>query len=357
MEALRHAKAATLPRVGIVGGGLAGLACGWLLDGVADVVLFEDRPTLGGHAHTIAVEVGNQNILVGVGAQFFGPGPHPTYSKLLELIGLTNPGNPAEDATLPSEISITVMGAGETRPRFVSPAAGRSWPLLAAWNRDALLAFFIFAFAARDFTEDGDSLVPLDTWLSALPVGEAAREKLLLPLVGAMVGSSIEEARGLSAKSALAFVGPALPDNPLAPFVYNHSLVGLGGNVRFLAGIGGNLTAHLGSPVTSVHPLPQPLFAIRNAAGALEIVDQVILATPPYVTRFLHPRIPALRRIRWLLRRFEYFRTEIVIHRDPAYMPQTPSSGRRTIPWSKGAKAKPPYGTVLSGPWARVKPR
>lgn len=78
----------SLPRVGIVGGGLAGVACGWLLDGVADAVIFESRRTVGGHAHTIPVAVGSRNILVDVGAQFFSPGPHPTYSKLLELIGL-----------------------------------------------------------------------------------------------------------------------------------------------------------------------------------------------------------------------------------------------------------------------------
>jgi predicted NAD/FAD-binding protein len=35
------------PRVGIIGGGLAGVSCAWLLDGVADAVLFESRTDLG----------------------------------------------------------------------------------------------------------------------------------------------------------------------------------------------------------------------------------------------------------------------------------------------------------------------
>jgi protoporphyrinogen oxidase len=88
--------ASSLPRVGIVGGGLAGVSCAWLLDGVADAVLFESRPTLGGHCHTIEVEVGSETLLVDVGAQFFAPGPHPVYSKLMELLGLTNPSDPGE---------------------------------------------------------------------------------------------------------------------------------------------------------------------------------------------------------------------------------------------------------------------
>jgi heterodisulfide reductase subunit A-like polyferredoxin len=49
----RRAFADPPPRVGIVGGGLAGVSCAWLLDGVADAVLFERRSSLGGHTETI----------------------------------------------------------------------------------------------------------------------------------------------------------------------------------------------------------------------------------------------------------------------------------------------------------------
>ncbi len=310
----------SLPRVGIVGGGLAGVASAWLLDGVADAVLFESRPILGGHAHTIPIEVGNRTLQVDVGSQFFAPGPHPTYSKLAELIGLTKPGEPEGDATLESEMTMTVLDAGEARPRFVSPAAKRSWPILAPWNRSALLAYFVFALAARRLTQRGDWLVPLDEWLSSLPVAPEERERLLLPLVSGTVGCSIEEARALSARSAMVFIGLALPKNLLAPVLYRHSLLGLGGNVQFLASLSGNLTTHLGSPVTSVDRLPQGGFSIRNAGGVVELVDVVIFATPPYVTRNLLPPLLGLSRARQLLSRFEYFRTEIAIHRDPVYM-------------------------------------
>jgi predicted NAD/FAD-binding protein len=94
--------------------------------------------------------------------------------------------------------------------------------------------------------------------------------------------------------------------------------------VRFLAGISGNLTTHVGSPVFSVHRLPQGGFAIRNAAGVEEMVDVVVFATPPYTTRLLLPPLPGLGKARFLLGLFEYFRAEIAIHRDPVYMPQNP---------------------------------
>jgi predicted NAD/FAD-binding protein len=319
-----------------VGGGLSGVACAWLLDGVADSFLFESRSSLGGHAHTIPVAVGGETLFVDVGAQFFAPGPHPTYSRLLELIGLTSPGNPAGDATLEAQMSITVTETGETLPRFISPTADRYWTVLAPWNREALFAFSVFALAARAFTESGDWLLPLDTWLERLPVEPELREGLLLPLLSAMAGCSIEQARGLSARSALFFVGRALPENLLSPFLYNHSLYGLQGNLRYLAGICRSLTTHLGSNVTEIQPLSGGGFTIANDAGVVETVDVAIVATPPYVTRSLLPRRLALLEARALMERFGYFQAEISIHRDPVYMPE------RRLYWSA-------YNPILAG--------
>ncbi len=316
--------ASPLPRVGIVGGGLSGVSCAWLLDGVADAVLFESRPEVGGHAHTIPVDVNGDIIQVDVGAQFFSPGPHPTYSKLLELIGLTDPVGPELDETFESEMSITVSGAGEDFPRFLSPASKRYWPILAPWNRRALLAFFVFALAAKRLTKNGDWLISLDDWLSSLPVRPEEREGLLLPLVAGTVGCSIDQARGLSARSALVFIGLALPQNLLAPVLYRQSFLGLGGNVQFLASLAGNLTTHVGANVVSVSPLPAGGFSIENADGIVENVDLVVFATPPYVTRLLLPALPGLDPVAALLEDFSYFPTEIAIHRDPVYMPEKP---------------------------------
>ena len=310
------------PRVGIIGGGLAGVSCSWLLDGVADAVLFESRPILGGHAHTIPLVVDGQEIQVDVGAQFFARGPHPTYSRLLEVLGLLTPDQPDDDLTVEADMTITVTEIGRRRPRFVSPAEKRAWPVLAPWNFAGLWAFLVFAVAARSLSENGDWLVPLDAWLQKLPVRPEELERLLLPLVSAMVGCSIEQARGLSARSAVAFVAEALPENLLDPFRYSNSLLGLGGNIDYLARDSHNLTMHLGSPVTGVLPLGSGGYSIRNAAGVSEEVDIVFFAAPPYVTGPLLSHMPQLEKAAEVLEKFEYFTSEIAIHRDPIYMPK-----------------------------------
>jgi uncharacterized protein len=308
----RNLGAQGLPRVGIIGGGLAGVSCAWLLDGVADAVLFEARGTVGGHAETIPVRVGGQWIAADVGAQFFADGTHPTYTRLLEVIGLQN-------ATVDAEMTITVTGGTEDLPLFVSPSSDRAWPIFAEWNRAALEAFFVFALAAKQFTEDGNWLVPLADWLEALPVPQAQRDGLLLPLLAALTGCTLSQALALSARSALFFIGRALPSN-LIGLRYNNSLLGLGGNVKVLAEQCHNLTVHLGSPVIHVQPTTRG-FRIRNADGATANVDVLVFANPPFRAQPLLPDLPELAPAAALLAAFHDFPAVIAIHRDPTYMP------------------------------------
>lgn len=312
--------AAGPPRIGIVGGGLSGVASAWLLDGVAEAVVFEARPELGGHAQTIPLVADGQLVEVDVGAQFFGPGTHPTYEKLLELIGLLNPERPGLDATIDVDMTITITETAAPRPRFVSPSADRAWPLFAPWNRDALEAFLVFALHAKPFAEDGDWLITLGDWLAGLPVPPEQRDGLLLPLLAALTGCSLEQAPALSARSAIFFIGAALPS-----LRYRNSLLGLGGNVEHLARQSHNLTTHLAQPVTAVHPRLEGGYEVRSAAGVSEVVDAVIFASPPYLVSPLLAEIPALAEAAALLAQFEFFTAEIALHRDAAYMPSKPA--------------------------------
>jgi predicted NAD/FAD-binding protein len=139
----------------------------------------------------------------------------------------------------------------------------------------------------------------------------------------------------------MVFIGLALPQNLLAPVLYRQSFLGLGGNVQFLANLSGNLTTHLGSPVSFVRPLVSGGYEIENADGVIEAVDVVVFATPPYVTRLLLPNVPGLGPVSSLLDQFQYFPTEIAIHRDPVYMPD------KTRYWSA-------YNTLVDGTHAEA---
>ena len=310
------------PRVGIVGGGLAGVSCAWLLDGVADAVLFEGRSALGGHAHTIPVVSNGQEILVDVGAQFFARGPHPTYTKLLEHLGLLDADAPEHDATIDAEMTITVTGTGGDRPRFVSPSRDRVWPIFAPWNRAALAAFLVFTRAAETLSRDGDWDLPLGPWLDGLRLQPEQRESLVLPLLAAMVGCSTDQARALSARGAVLFIAKALPEKLLDPVLYGNSLLGLQGNVERIAAECQGLAAHAGAAVSAVSRRFGGGFRIHAVGGLVEDVDLVVFATPPQATAALLADVPLMARAARVLEEFEYFTAEVSIHRDPVYMPE-----------------------------------
>jgi monoamine oxidase len=138
-------------KVGIVGGGMAGVSAAWLLDRKRDVMLLESEPVLGGNVQSIKVGLDGQTFVVDLGAQYFHPGPYPTYVKLLALLGLLR-----ESHSFPA--TITLEATGETTPRFVSPLLpGRIWPALPAWNRAGLEAFAVaFADAKKREEENAD---------------------------------------------------------------------------------------------------------------------------------------------------------------------------------------------------------
>ena len=105
-------------RIGIIGGGAAGLACAWLLDGEHDVTLFEKDDRLGGHAHTIEIEVHRQRIAVDAGFQFFASsGTYATFNRLLDLLEVPRRTYPA---------TLTVYDSLRQRPVVMPPFRERS---------------------------------------------------------------------------------------------------------------------------------------------------------------------------------------------------------------------------------------
>jgi predicted NAD/FAD-binding protein len=70
-------------RIGIIGGGAAGLTATWLLQDRHDVTLFEQQARFGGHAHTFELEQDGGRAPVAVGFEFFAHGMWPTFHRLL----------------------------------------------------------------------------------------------------------------------------------------------------------------------------------------------------------------------------------------------------------------------------------
>lgn len=316
----------TRRRVGIVGGGMAGVALAWLLDGERDVVLFEARDTIGGNVRSETIELDDSRFVIDLGAQYFHPGPYPLYSALLERLGMFDPADPEAGATHAFPASISLFDPTEPHPRFVSPyLPGRDWPLLPAWNRAGVQAFATtFAAAKRREREGADWTTTLGEWLPTLRLTEAQREGLVMPWAASLFSGIVEEARDLSARGAMVFAAKAIPVNPLAPILYYVLRPGMISVLERLASECVATRFLTGTTVDAVVRAGRG-FLIRGADGGLEEVDDLVLAASGPTTLRLVRDLQGAEAQRAALEGIAWYDTRIAIHAAPTYAPAGPA--------------------------------
>jgi len=313
-------------RVGIVGGGMAGVALAWLLDGERDVVLLEARDHLGGNVQSATVQLDGYEFVVDLGAQYFHPGPYPLYCALLQRLGLFDPANPDAGASHAFAASITLDAEGEPTPRFVSPyLPGRGWPLLAAWNGAGVQAFGkAFLAAKRREREWADWSVTLDEWLPTLGLEAAQWEGMILPWAASLFSGSIEEARGLSARAAMIFAAKALPANPLAPIPYDVLRQGMIEPIERMVAQCTTARFVTGAPVDCVRRAGDQFLILLADGGGVVVDDLVFAASGPPTLRLLED-LDGTDAQRAALRGIEFRDARIAVHAAPTYVPDRPA--------------------------------
>jgi predicted NAD/FAD-binding protein len=319
-------RASALPRIGIVGGGMAGVSLAWMLDGTYEVTLLEAASTLGGNVRGVDVDLDGQHFVVDVGAQFFHPGPYPLYTALLAWLGLFPPVPGSNESSHAFPASITVAAQGVPLPRFVSPVIpDRSWTLFASWNSAGTTAFATLFAAARlrEQLNAGWALTVGD-WLPALGLTRAQWEGILLPWIAALFSGSIEQARGLSARAAMIFAAKALPPNPLDPLLYYVLTPGMGEVVRRLVDQCTTLQVRTNAAVEQVATDPTGGYRLHCVDGSTVTVDQLVFASSGPATRQLLATVPGTDDQVSALHAIEFHDARLVLHTDPIYAPSHP---------------------------------
>jgi predicted NAD/FAD-binding protein len=305
---------------------MAGVSLAWLLDGVRDVVVLESRPSIGGNARSVDVELDGYSFVVDIGAQFFHPGPYPLYTALLTSLGLYPPTSATPSPSHSFPASITVSADGEPIPRFVSPVLpGRVWPVLAPWNRAGVEAFFVAFAAAKAREQQGGSwALTLGDWLPTLGLTRAQWEGMLLPWAASLFSGSIEQARSLSARAAMIFAAKALPANLLDPLVYYVLTRGMADVLQRLLDQCTTVQVLTNARVQHVSRLA-PGFTITCDDGRVITVDDLVFASSGPGTLDVLTSIPGTEAQRIALAAIEFHDARLALHTDPIYAPQHPA--------------------------------
>lgn len=316
--------AAPRRRVGIIGGGMAGVALAWLLDGERDVVLLEARNSLGGNVTSASIDLDGQTFVVDMGAQYFHPGPYPLYTALLTALGLYTPDSGVNGShAFPASITLAADAAPSLR--FVSPILPeRTWPLFASWNQPAVRAFAT-AFAAAKQREEADAAwaLTLGEWLPTLGLARDQWEGMLLPWAASLFSGSIEQARGLSARAAMIFAARALPDNPLDATLYYVLKHGMGQVLQRLIDQTTTVRVLTSTPVLHVTK-DAAGFTIRSVDGRTLLVDDLVLASSGPSALRLAGGLPGTEVQQAALRAIEFHPARLALHLDPIYVPPDP---------------------------------
>lgn len=308
-------------QIAVVGAGISGLSCAWLLSQAHTVTLYETAPRLGGHTHTVeAPQKDGRAVPVDTGFIVYNEKTYPNLTALFSHLDI---------ATRGTDMSFAVSlrggrleyGSTDLKALFAQKrnlANPRFWLML----RD-LMRFY--KTAPTDLADDCGGL-SLGDYLDAKGYGRAFQEDHLLPQAAAIWSSSLADIR----------------DYPAAAFVrffVNHGLLDLDVHARpqWRTVVGGSrsyipkLTAPYaeriltGTSVSAIKRLPGGVL-VRDTTGGERRFDQVVIAS--HAKEALAMLAAPTSEEAALLGAFRYTRNEAVLHTDVSLMP------RRRAAWS-----------------------
>lgn len=297
-------------RIAIIGSGISGLMCAHVLHPHHDITLYESDSRLGGHTHTVDVEVFGERHAVDTGFIVYNETTYPHFTRLLEDLNV---------ATRPSDMSFGMScersglewASGTLANVFAQPS-NLLRPSFRGMVRDILR---FNAEADRLAMAGGDEKVTLRDYLEGAGFGDAFIRNYLVPM-GAAIWST-DPARFL--------------DFPAATFVRffrNHGLLSTKPSVRWRVVDGGSrsyvdaIARSFGDRIRFLDPVRKIVrqeagVEVHSARGS-EAFDHVIIAShSDQALRMLADPEPIEREV---LSAIGYQRNEVVLHTDESLL-------------------------------------
>ncbi|MBE0509954.1 MAG: FAD-dependent oxidoreductase [Gammaproteobacteria bacterium] len=301
-------------KIAVVGSGIAGLSCAWLLNRQHQVTLFEkdDRP--GGHSNTVEVACADgQQIPVDTGFIVFNPVNYPNLVAFFEELGVSSVETEMSFAVSMAQGKLEYSGTDlnglfAQRGNLLRPAF---WRLI----RDLLRFYRHSAALAAD---PATARLSLGELLKREGYGKEFIEQHLIPM-GAAIWST--PAAQMLDYPALTFLR----------FCQNHGLVQLSDRPQWRTVVGGSreyvqrIISELKQPIrlhSHIHKIhrQQGKVILEDRHGKREAFDHVVLAG--HADQSLAMLAEPSEQERALLSQFPYQRNRAILHSDSSLMPK-----------------------------------
>lgn len=304
-------------KIAIVGSGISGLTCGWLLHRRHDVHIFEAADYIGGHTHTVDFELEGRQYSVDTGFIVCNDRTYPNFLTLIDHLDVSRTPSPMGFSVCCDATNLEYCGSGLSglfaqKRNLIRPQFLRMVSDILRFNREG----------SRDADQVADDIT-VGQYLDRHHYSDWFTKYYLLPMGAAIWSCPTGTFR-------------SFPIRFILEFYRHHGLLSLtnrptwyvidGGSKRYIEALTGPFRERirLNSPVQSVHRDSDRVVVYSD--GGPEEFDEVIFAChSDQALKLLHVPTSDERRI---LGAFPYQSNEAVLHTDTAVLPR-----RRSV-WS-----------------------
>jgi uncharacterized protein len=300
--------------IGIIGSGAAGLASAWLLHQHHKVTIFEKDTRLGGHAHTVDINIGGKRIPIDAGLDFFTRGMWPGFYRLLQILGV-----PLRKYQITATFYTTHNNNVYPMPFMRDGKV--SWPMLKPAAFATMMEFRRVLQYAKPLVEAADASVTIEQFIEDLKLSRTFKDAFFYPLMLATWCVEMEELKQFAAYNALKYV-VMRETRRLSQF--SNEVVGgmrayIDALVKTLRGV------RIESPVDIQRVTCRTgRYLVEDAKGRVHEFDHLIVATNAHQARRLIAQVDGAEEIRRVLSEFTYFKGTIAVHGDKRLMPSNP---------------------------------
>ena len=308
-------KAAKQLNIAVVGSGISGLSCAWLLHQHHRVTLFEKENRFGGHSNTVQVNHQGQEIAVDTGFIVFNPNSYPNLVALFDHLQV-----PILDTEMSFSVSVDqgrleysgtdLNGLFAQRRNLINPSF---WRMLLDIRR--------FYQASEQALTDLPDNLSLGELIQQWGLSNQFRDEHLLPMGAAIWSTPRDKMLSFPAKSFLRFCDNhgllQMTNRPQWQTVSGGSRVYVD---KLLAALGTDTLAHVGASRIKRQIIDgEPQVIVTDEKGQTHRFDHVVMASHADQTLALLEDADVQEH--YLLSPFQYEPNRTLLHSDPRLMP------------------------------------